>query len=61
MHHTYENVDGLDYRILLEADALVNLYEGKADKEKILSWYENVFKTETGKQLCKTMFDIEGE
>ena len=26
-HHTYTNVEGLDYRILLEADFLVNLHE----------------------------------
>lgn len=26
-HHTYVNVDGIDYRILLEADFLVNAYE----------------------------------
>lgn len=26
-HHTYTNIDGLDYQILVEADFLVNLYE----------------------------------
>ena len=26
-HHTYENIDGMDYQILVEADFLVNLYE----------------------------------
>ena len=26
-HHTYSDVDGIDYRILLEADFLVNAYE----------------------------------
>ena len=26
-HHTYDNIDGLDYQILVEADFLVNLYE----------------------------------
>ena len=26
-HHTYDQIDGLDYQILVEADFLVNLYE----------------------------------
>ena len=29
-HHTYTNVDGMDYQILIEADFRVNLYEDKA-------------------------------
>ena len=29
-HHTYTNVDGLDYQVLIEADFLVNLYEDGA-------------------------------
>lgn len=29
-HHTYQNIDGLDYQILVEADFLVNLYEDQA-------------------------------
>lgn len=26
-HHTYDNIDGMDYQILVEADFLVNLFE----------------------------------
>lgn len=26
-HHTYNNINGLDYQILIEADFLVNFYE----------------------------------
>jgi uncharacterized protein len=29
-HHTYSNIDGMDYQILVEADFLVNLYEDKS-------------------------------
>lgn len=57
-HHTYDNVDGLDYRILLEADFLVNLYENQVATEGIQSAYQNIFRTESGKILCKTMFDF---
>ena len=55
-HHTYTNVDGMDYQILLEADFLVNMYEGAHDKEKLTSAYEKIFKTNNGKQICRTMF-----
>ena len=30
-HHTYSNIDGMDYQILIEADFLVNLYEDKSN------------------------------
>lgn len=34
-HHTYSNVDGIDYQILIEADFLVNLYEDEVSKDVI--------------------------
>ena len=55
-HHTYENVDGIDYRILLEADALVNLYEDNSPQSAIDAMLKNVFRTETGTQICNEMF-----
>lgn len=59
-HHTYENVEGLDYRILLEADFLVNLYEDGSSKEGVQRAYEKILVTETGKRICREMFGIEG-
>jgi len=59
-HHTYENVEGMDYRILLEADFLVNLYEDGSSKEGVQRAYEKIFVTETGKHICREMFGIEG-
>ncbi|MCM1040298.1 MAG: HD domain-containing protein [Ruminococcus sp.] len=55
-HHTYTNIDGLDYQILVEADFLVNLYEGNSDKEAIEHTYQQIFCTRTGKNICRTMF-----
>lgn len=55
-HHTFSGVDGLDYRILLEADMLVNLYEDDCSESAVRAALEKVFKTETGKRLCETMF-----
>lgn len=55
-HHTYDNIDGIDYQILVEADFLVNMYEDELDEAAILRAYENIFKTETGKAICREMF-----
>ena len=60
-HHTYTGVDGPDYRILLEADFLVNCFEEKMSQEAALSALRKVFRTETGKTLMKTMFDLPDE
>lgn len=58
-HHTYTDVDGLDYRILLEADYLVNCYENGFSKEAAAAAIGKVFCTDTGKQLHSTMFGLD--
>ena len=60
-HHTYENIDGLDYQILVEADFLVNLYEDDAGNRAIDKAYKRIFKTETGKKIFRLMFGYEEE
>lgn len=55
-HHTYSNIDGIDYQILVEADFLVNLYENQCNKETIENTYNKIFKTESGRKLCSQMF-----
>ena len=57
-HHTYDNIDGVDYQILVEADFLVNLHEGGSGKDAIRSVYDKIFRTESGKELCRLMFGI---
>ena len=57
-HHTYNNIDGIDYQILIEADFLVNILEEGLSKEAALNAYNNIFKTECGKKICKDMFAI---
>lgn len=47
-HHTYNNITGLDYQILVEADFLVNLYEDGAGEAAILAAKEKIFRTKTG-------------
>lgn len=57
-HHTYdpEQIDGIDYQILIEADFLVNLYEDGASETAIANAREKVFKTNTGISLIERMF-----
>ncbi len=60
-HHTYDNIDGLDYQILVEAHFLVNLYEDDAGNRVIDKAYKRIFKTETGKKIFRLMFGYEEE
>ena len=55
-HHTYTDVDGIDYRILLEADFLVNADEGKMSIDAIQTARERIFKTATGTALLESMY-----
>lgn len=55
-HHTYTNIDGLDYQILVEADFLVNYYESEMSPENIEASINKIFKTKCGKEIAETMF-----
>ena len=57
-HHTYDNIDAIDYQILVDADFLVNIMEDGLSKEAALNVYHGIFKTECGKKICKEMFGI---
>lgn len=57
-HHTYTNIDGIDYQILIEADFLVNFYEDNSPTKAITNALTRIFKTTTGTQLCKTMYNL---
>ena len=57
-HHTYSNIDGLDYQILVEADFLVNLYEDHADKQAIQTAIDRIFITKSGTEMAHVMFNV---
>ncbi|MGN0621086.1 MAG: HD domain-containing protein [Porcipelethomonas sp.] len=57
-HHTYSDIEGGDYRALVEADFLVNLYEDNASAESVKSALDRIFKTKTGIKLCRMMFGL---
>lgn len=57
-HHTYKDINGMDYQILVEADFLVNLYEDQVTETAIRNAYDRIFRTESGKKLCREMFGL---
>ncbi len=57
-HHTYANIDGIDYQILVEADFLVNLYEDGVSPDTVCKAYQNIFRTESGRKICRNMFGL---
>ncbi len=54
-HHTYTNVDGIDHRILLEADFLVNAEKLAGNHDAIKEFRSNVFRTSTGISLLNSI------
>lgn len=57
-HHTYSDMDGMDYQILVEADFLVNLFENEdgINEKAVRNALERIFVTESGKALLTAMF-----
>ena len=57
-HHTFGNIAGKDYQILVEADLLVNI-TGHAMKEAtIRKLKKNVFRTETGLRFLAAIYGV---
>ena len=57
-HHSFSNIDGLDYQILIEADYIVNASENgypKADIENALS---KIIKTQSAIRLIRSIFRL---
>ena len=57
-HHTYDAIDGIDYQILVEADFLVNIYEDGLSYQEIEHAYKKIFRTDSGKKICREMFHL---
>ena len=54
-HHTYINVDGADYQILLEADYIANASENSFSRQSIETFLRRVTKTESGIRLARSI------
>ncbi len=55
-HHTYSDIDGIDYQILVEADFLVNIDEDGMDFDAVESIRKKIFKTRTGKEILDDLY-----
>ncbi len=57
-HHTYTNIDTIDYQILVEADFLVNAWEDNMDKKALDSIGRKIFKTDAGKKMLDSIYKL---
>ncbi|PJI08573.1 MULTISPECIES: HD domain-containing protein [Clostridium] len=55
-HHTPNDITGLDYQILIEADYIVNADESNYSKGNINNAIEKIFKTATGIALLRSIY-----
>ena len=55
-HHTFHEIDGLDWQILIEADYIANATENGYRKEKISRFIKRIMKTESGIRLAQSVF-----
>ncbi|NCB24220.1 MAG: HD domain-containing protein, partial [Bacteroidia bacterium] len=56
-HHTYADIQGIDYQILVEADFLVNAYEDNMSHEVIENVRDKVFKTKAANKLLNELYN----
>ena len=57
-HHTYTDIDGIDYQILIEADYIVNAAESEYSKENIKGFIHKVMQTNSGSMLARQIFCV---
>ena len=43
-HHSYDQIEGMDYQILVEADFIVNMYEDAESEENCRKVCKRIFK-----------------
>lgn len=57
-HHTYTEIDGQDYQILLEADYMANASENGYPRENIENFMKRIMKMESGIRLTRALFCV---
>lgn len=57
-HHTYKGIDNAPFRILVEADFLVNIYEEHISMELARGIKTNIFRTQSGIKMLEQMYGI---
>ena len=57
-HHTFHDIDGLDYQILVEADYIANATENGYSKKNVENFMQKIMKSESCKRILKAIFRI---
>lgn len=57
-HHTYKDINAIDYQVLVEADFLVNLDEENESTSAVRTVRDKIFKTSAGIKLLNTVFNL---
>ena len=55
-HHTFNEIEGIDYQILVEADYIANASENEYDKKNIENFMAKIMKTDSAVRLTKAVF-----
>ncbi|HHY09718.1 MAG TPA: HD domain-containing protein [Firmicutes bacterium] len=55
-HHTYEDIQGLDYQILVEADFLVNIEGRQLSRRDLAEIRRDIFQTEAGRAVFDKLY-----
>lgn len=58
-HHTYSNIDNIEYQILVEADFIVNILDDHLEKSNAQSVKNKIFKTKSGINILTNMYNLD--
>ena len=58
-HHTFTDIQSMDYQILLEADYIANAAENGYEQRNVENFIHKIMRTESGKSLAKAVFCIQ--
>ena len=57
-HHTFSDIDGLDWQILVEADYIANASENGYCRENVRNIMAKIMKTESGKRILTSVMGV---
>ena len=55
-HHTFNEIAGMDWQILVEADYIANATENDYSEQNIRNSMQRIMKTENGKRILQSIF-----
>ena len=57
-HHSFHDIDGTDYQILVEADYIANATENGYPRQNAENFLQKIMKTESGKRILKEVLRL---